>query len=207
MDRAVATANLEALHPMCETLLLTLLSLYEQWHGDYSAEVPRFSGIGAGGDNASVQVVRCTIETVFSVAPGDLVSKMLKQVLGKLLAAFTNEDPAEADRCMGQSIILTGLLSTVVRYVKDEGTGKHRFQSRTTDHPAVSASAPERRPRSHPPEARVLLSALHLQVPCAAAGDDDAGRDEIHLAGDDFDHQCCQQEVPSEVSAVLGAPL
>ena len=49
MDRAVATANLEALHPMCETLLLTLLSLYEQWHGDYSAEVPRFSGIGAGG--------------------------------------------------------------------------------------------------------------------------------------------------------------
>ena len=100
---------------------MTLLSLYEQWHGDFSTEIPRFSGIGVGGDNASVQVVRCALETMFSIAPSELVSKLLKQILGKLLTAFTNDNPAEADLCAGQSIILTGLLSTVIRYVKDGG--------------------------------------------------------------------------------------
>ena len=42
-------------------------------------------------------------------------------VLSKLLMAFTNDDPANTERCVGQSIILTGLLSTVIQYVKDEG--------------------------------------------------------------------------------------
>lgn len=58
---------------------------------------------------------------MFSIAPSELVSKLLKQILGKLLTAFTNDNPAEADLCAGQSIILTGLLSTVIRYVKDDG--------------------------------------------------------------------------------------
>lgn len=121
MDRSIASANLEALQTLCEGLLMTLLSLYEQWHGDFSTEIPRFSGIGIGGDNSSVQTIRCALETMFSIASSDLVSKMLKQILGKLLAAFTNENPDEAEICAGQSIILTGLLSTVIRYVKDEG--------------------------------------------------------------------------------------
>lgn len=80
---------------MCENILLTLLSLYEQWHGDYSEEIPRYSGIGKGGDNMTVQVIRCTIETVLSISQPDLVSKMLNQVISKLLMAFTNENPAE----------------------------------------------------------------------------------------------------------------
>ena len=120
-SREVATANLEALLPLCENLLLTLLSLYEKWHGDFSTEIPRFSGIGPGGDNASVQVIRCALETVFSVSSAELVSKMLKQVLGKLLAAFTNDNPEVNEQCVGQSIILTGLLSTVIRYVQENG--------------------------------------------------------------------------------------
>ena len=124
LDRSVATANLEALQTLCEGLLMTLLSLYEQWHGDFSTEIPRFSGIGIGGDNASVQIVRCALETMFSIAPSEIVTKLLKQILGKLLAAFTNENPAESDVCAGQSIILTGLLSTVIRYVKDDGENR-----------------------------------------------------------------------------------
>ena len=121
LSREIATNNLTAIQSLCENIILTLLSLYEQWHGDYSTEIPRFSGIGPGGDNASVQVIRCTLETMFSAASTDLVSKMLKQVLGKLLAAFTNENPEESERCVGQSIILTGLLSTIIRYVQDGG--------------------------------------------------------------------------------------
>lgn len=91
----VASHNLSVIQPMCENILLTLLSLYEQWHGDYSEEIPRYSGIGKGGDNMTVQVIRCTIETVLSISQPDLVSKMLNQVISKLLMAFTNENPAE----------------------------------------------------------------------------------------------------------------
>ena len=109
------------LQQLCENLLLTLLALYEQWHGDFSEEIPRYSGIGKGGDITNVQVIRCAIETVFSISAPDLVSKMLNQVLSKLLMAFTSDDPANTERCVGQSIILTGLLSTVIQYVKDEG--------------------------------------------------------------------------------------
>ncbi len=117
----MAQANIAALQQLCENILLTLLALYEQWHGDFSEEIPRFSGIGKGGDISNVQVVRCAIEAVFSISAPELVSKMLNQVLSKLLVAFTNDDPASVERCAGQSIILSGLLSTVIQYVKDEG--------------------------------------------------------------------------------------
>ena len=109
----MAQANIAALQQLCENILLTLLALYEQWHGDFSEEIPRFSGIGKGGDISNVQVVRCAIDAVFSISAPELVSKML--------VAFTNDDPASVERCAGQSIILSGLLSTVIQYVKDEG--------------------------------------------------------------------------------------
>ena len=66
-------------------------------------------------------MVRCAIEAVFSISAPELVSKMLNQVLSKLLVAFTNDDPASVERCAGQSIILSGLLSTVIQYEKEEG--------------------------------------------------------------------------------------
>ena len=103
-----------------ESLLLVLLSLYEQWHGDYVSEVPKYSGIGQGGDIGNVQVIRCAIETVFSIASPDLVSKMLNQVLTKLLTAFTNEQSELAEQSLGQSIILSGLLSTVIPFAREE---------------------------------------------------------------------------------------
>lgn len=95
IDPAIAKHTIEIIQPQCENLLLTLLSLYEQWHGDYSEEIPRYSGIGKGGDNLTVQVIRCTIETILSISPSDLVSKLLNQILSKLLVAFTNEDPSQ----------------------------------------------------------------------------------------------------------------
>ena len=120
IDAAQAGANSAVLQNGSESLLLVLLSLYEQWHGDYSSEVPKYSGIGQGGDIGNVQVIRCAIETVFSIAPAELVSKMLNQVLTKLLTAFTNEQGALAEQSLGQSIILTGLLSTVIPFARDE---------------------------------------------------------------------------------------
>ena len=131
IPRELALQNINAFQPLCENLLLTLLSLYEQWHGDYSEEIPRYSGIGKGGDNLTVQVIRCTIETVLGIAPPTLVSQVLNQILSKLLTAFTNENPEQqsiydvynmiVDYCVGQSIILTGLLSTAIRFIKEEG--------------------------------------------------------------------------------------
>ena len=82
--------------------------------------MPKYSGIGQGGDIGNVQVIRCAIETVFSIASTDLVSKMLNQVLTKLLTAFTNEQSELAEQSLGQSIILTGLLSTVIPFARDE---------------------------------------------------------------------------------------
>ena len=95
IPRELALQNINAFQPICENLLLTLLSLYEQWHGDYSEEIPRYSGIGKGGDNLTVQVIRCTIETVLGIAPPTLVSQVLNQILSKLLTAFTNENPEQ----------------------------------------------------------------------------------------------------------------
>lgn len=129
IDRATAEKNLQVIQPFCENLLLTLLSLYEQWHGDYSEEIPRYSGIGKGGDNLTVQVIRCTIETLLSISSADLVSKMLNQVLSKLLVAFTNENPAEQSRCLSK-VLTYRLFDWPEHYSHGSALHSHSIHSR-----------------------------------------------------------------------------
>ena len=117
INPSTATDNLQVLQSLSEPFISSLLALYEQWHGSFASDIPRYSGIGEGGDISSVQIIRCTLETLLSIVPLEQTINFRNEILSKLLTAFNTESAGsveEKNHAVGQCIILTGLLSTVI---------------------------------------------------------------------------------------------
>lgn len=110
IDVSQAKKNLEVVTGCMEVFIEAGLSLFERCHGSYEKEIPKFNGVGQGGEIAVVLSLRYALTVMCSVTPSTKITSLVERVTNQIQSVNgSTETPS-----LRQHIVCSGELAVLI---------------------------------------------------------------------------------------------
>ena len=110
IDASQAKKNLEVFTGCMEVFIEAGLSLYERCHGNYEKEIPKFNGVGQGGEIAVVLSLRYALTVMCSITPSTKITSLVERVINQIQSVNGSTENSS----LRQHIVCSGELAVLI---------------------------------------------------------------------------------------------